>query len=421
MEIQVNRFRETLGILKPAVPRKPTLDILKNVVVKDGKVMATDLESMVIINLPEADESFLLPYEEVVKMLKYVPGYERLTVHAEGENVKMSWPDGEASYPIGDVGDFPVIPAMEVKDEADIDGDTFIPALSSALPYVSTADDRPILNGVTVVFGAPIEISAGDGFRMAHIVLPLKFPAEYTTILPAAAVKTLAHVMEKTPRLPPQGDALVSIVTAKRQLQVALNDKRGMRVGFGPDYTVIIKLVEGTPPAWLKLIPKGETILKAQLFAREFETAVRRVKDVALQNSGIVRFLFQDGTSIISAQGDGREVSAKISVLDMQGAPTRFALNVKYLTEYLTDKDGIVAMSWTGGTSPVSFQHGKSPKVIIMPMNVSWRGPLPGEAQPEPEPVPQAETLPAATTEPAPVLEASEPKTKKPRSKKKEK
>jgi len=39
MEIRVATLREVLGILKPAVPRKPTLTILNNVLVKDGQLM----------------------------------------------------------------------------------------------------------------------------------------------------------------------------------------------------------------------------------------------------------------------------------------------------------------------------------------------------------------------------------------------
>ncbi|MQY72176.1 MAG: hypothetical protein GH142_00695, partial [Dehalococcoidia bacterium] len=279
MEIQVARFREVLEILKPAVPRKTSLPVLKNVLVKEGQVVATDLDSMVFINLPEADESFLLPYADVLKMLQYVPGHEYLKMHAKRGKLTLSWSEGSATYPTQDLEEFPSIPDFEVKDEATIDGDTFISALHDALPYAATGGDRPVLSGVTVLFGQPIEVSAGDGFRMAHIVLPLQFPGEHTTVIPSGSVSTLIHLLAKTPRHPPQGDALVPIMVAKRQIQVALDGKRGLKIVFGPTASVIVKLVEGNPPAWLKLIPKEEPVLKVQLFAREFETAVRRVSN----------------------------------------------------------------------------------------------------------------------------------------------
>ena len=413
MEIQVTRLRDTLGILKPAVPRKTTLPILKNVLVKEGQVVATDLEAMVIINLPEADESFLLPYADVLNMLQYVPGHEYLTMHVKRGKLTLDWSEGSATYPTQDPEEFPALPDFEVKDEADIDGDTFISALHSALPYAASDSARPVLSGVTVQFGEPIEISAGDGFRMAHIVLPLLFPGEYTTIVPTAAIRTLVHVLGNTPRTPPQGDTLVPILTAKRQVRVALDGKTGLRIVFGPTASVIVKLIEGKPPAWLKLIPKEEPVLKAQLFSREFETAVRRVSNVAHQNNGIVRLQFHDGAATVSAKADGHEVSAKISVLDVQGAPNRLALNVKYLIEYLSNKDGIVSLSWTGNTAPAAFECGKSPKVLIMPMAADWGDKLPA-AQTETE---AAASPPEQAAEAAPEADTSKPQKRRKKKK----
>jgi len=412
MEIQVNRFREALGMLKPVVPRKATLPILENVLVKEGQMMATDLDTMVILTLLEADESFLLPYADVLKMLQYVPGHEYLQMHAERGTLKLSWSDGSATYPTQDPEEFPSIPDFEVQVEASIDGDTFIPALQSALPYTATGSDRPVLNGVTVLFGGPIEVSAGDGFRMAHIVLPLQFPEEHTTIIPSGSVSTLAHVWAKTPRTPPQGDALVPIIMAKRQIQVALDGKNHLKVVFGPTATVIIKLVEGSPPAWLKLIPKEEPVFTAQLFARELETAVRRVSNVAHGNKDIVRLQFNNGVATVSAKADGQEVSANLTLLDAKGEPARLALDVNYLIEYLSNRDGIVSMSWTGEMAPVAFQHSKSPKVLIMPMAADW-----GDKEPVAPVAPVANTEPeaAAAAVEEPVKAAPEATPSKPR------
>ncbi len=359
MEIQVNRLRDALGVVKPAVPRKTTLEVLKNVLVKEGQMVATDLDSMVIVNLPEADESFLFPYADVLKMLQFVPGHDYLKMNAKRGKLTLSWSEGSATYPSPDLNEFPSMPDFEVKAEATLDGDAFIEALRSALPYAATDESRPVLSGVTVLFGQPIEVSAGDGFRMAHIVLPLQFPEELTTVIPSSSVSTLIHVMAKTPRTPPQGDALVPIVIAKRQIQIALDGKRGLKVVFGPTASVVVKLIEGKPPAWLKLIPKEAPVLEVMLFARELETAVRRVSNVAQQNKGIVRFQFNNGAGTVSAKADGREVAANITVLEAKGAPNRLALNVNYLTEYLKNKDGIVT---TGVSDRTGSQGGCSGK-----------------------------------------------------------
>lgn len=152
-------------------------------------------------------------------------------------------------------------------------------------------------------------------------------------------------------------------------------------------------------------------MLKALLFAREFETAVRRVSDVARQGSGMVRLQFNEGTATVSAKVDGTEVAANIAVLDGKGAPCRVALNVGYLTEYLRDKDGIVSMSW-GNEAPVVFQYGKSPKVIIMPMVAEW-----DDAQPAAQPEPEA----AADAPEESAVVAPETKTRKPQKRRSKK
>ena len=73
--------------------------------------------------------------------------------------------------------DFPLLPELTAKAEGLIDGDALIAAIQAALPYVATDTARPVLSGVTVVLGTPIEVAAGDGFRMSHQVLGAFLPA----------------------------------------------------------------------------------------------------------------------------------------------------------------------------------------------------------------------------------------------------
>ncbi|GAH39404.1 unnamed protein product, partial [marine sediment metagenome] len=52
MDIQVARFRQTLELLKPAVARNSKIKSLGSVLLKDGKAIATNLETMVITAVP---------------------------------------------------------------------------------------------------------------------------------------------------------------------------------------------------------------------------------------------------------------------------------------------------------------------------------------------------------------------------------
>ena len=393
MEIQVTKLRELMELLKPAVPKKSTLPITTYIRLGEGKAVATDLETLVIADLPEAEEPMLLPFASIADTLKYVPGNGTLKIEVQNKKVSLAWDGGTASYPTESVQGFPVLPEMPTTAEGSIDGDTLIPAILAALPYTATETTRPVLNGVALVLGSPIEVAAGDGFRMSHQVLGLSFPLEAKIILPAHAVRILGHVFSKTPRTPPSSaDSLIPIIIAKRQLHMALAGENKVRVDFGQTAAVVINLVQGTPPEWLKLIPTGEPTLQSQVFAPQLEAAVRRVGSIAKDGKGIVRMVFADGKLTVSATGEDQEISATMDTLNTQGEPGRTALDHKYLLAFLSGKQGIVIFSKYDDTSPLFFQYQNSPRVLIMPMSVA-------EAAAEVEPAEEAEVEPAEEAE----------------------
>ena len=368
MDIQVARFREMLDLLKPAVARKSKIASLESVLLKDGQAIATNLETMVVIEMPEADLTSLVPFMDVAKVLQFTPGRELLHIKSKPGKLFLSWADGSATFPVEDSGTFPNVPEFVPETEESLDIDALIPALVSVLPYAATGADRPVLNGVTLILGDPVEVAAGDGFRMADQVLSLSFPKNIITIIPSSSVAVLKHLWEKTPRTPPPAEELVPILMAKKYAMVAHDGKLGLRFQFENNTAAIIHLVEGKPPDWLKLVPKGEPILQVHLLAEDLEVAVRRVMGVARDESGIVRIAFKDDKATVSAKSDGQKVESSFKTMDSSGAPNRIALDVSYLLRYLSGKQGIVTISWTGNSSPIAFRSQNNPRVLIMPM-----------------------------------------------------
>ncbi|MCJ7743523.1 MAG: DNA polymerase III subunit beta [Dehalococcoidales bacterium] len=372
MDVQVTRFREVLGLLKPVVPRKTSLPILTNILLKDGQAVATDLETMVIVRLPEVDTPCLLPYADVVKMLQFTRGGEYLHIEPKDGKVSLKWSEGSSSFVSKDVLDFPAVPEFVPVAEASLNSDVLIPALVSVLPYVSTATDRAVLNGVTLVLGEPVEVAAGDGYRMAYQVMGLSFPQNITTILPSSSVTALNLLWEKTPRTPPRSDSLIPVVLAKKLVTVGFDGQTGLRFAFGDAATAIVKLIQGSPPAWLKLIPKEEPAFQTHVMATELELAVRRAAGLAKDGKGIIRMVFKDDTALISARKDEQEVESSVKTFASQGAPNKVGLSATYLLDYLKGKDGLVTICLGAEGAPVLFQHQKNPRVLIMPMVVQW-------------------------------------------------
>ena len=365
--MRVDRLRETLKLVQPVVSKKPTLPVLKNILLKDGEAIATDLDVTVILEFPEAEGEYLIPHHSAQELLKYVPGNELLSIEQSKKRIELSWEGGKASYDAVDPKEYPPVPEVKEKVKGSVDGDSLVSALISVVDYCTTDVSRHMLTGVTLSLGETIEAVAGDGFRMAYQILPISFPAEDRVTIPAHSVGVLGDLWDKVPRDVPLEDSLVSQVTAKRQLELTLGDKI-LVARFGR-VTLLSKLIEGTAPNFSQLIPQDPP-LKVRIFAPELERAVRRVKEIAKDGKGIVRLNWTETAMTVSAKSDEKgSVEAEVPV-QTEGGTGRIALNVSYLLDYLKGKEGLVSIGVRGVQDPVLFRHVTSPLVVIMPMNV---------------------------------------------------
>jgi len=369
MQIRVDRLREALDVLDPVVPgRKPTLAILTNVLLKDGKAIATDLEETVVLDLPEAQGEFLLPHHQVSELLKYVPGDRDLTLDKKGGNLLLAWDGGKASYDVAKPKEFPPVPEVEIEAEATVDGDSLVSALTAVAPYCTSDRSRLALTGVTLYLGEKVAVAGADGYRLAYKELGVAFPLDDKIIVPDKAISLLERLCKKLPRTVPVSDSLVEMVTSQRQIQLALGKK--MLVFKVGSATLTSKLVEGTPPDHRRLIP-DDTPIKVHFFSSEMERAINRLKDVARNGKSIVRLVWEENTINVSAQSeDKRQVETSLSA--MVDTPGKIAISVDYLLSYLSGKDGMVTMGVRSESEPALFRYNGAPLVLIMPMHVDW-------------------------------------------------
>lgn len=369
MQIKVERLREALMLLQPVIPKKTTLPVLVNVLLKDGRAAATDLETFIALALPEVEGEYLLPHHSVYELLKYVPGNDFLTIEQADKKVSLSWGNGKASYDVLDVKDYPPIPEIPLTAEGAADGDSLVKALMSVVDYCTTKEDRPVLTGVTLSLGETIEAMGADGFRLAYQVVPSAYPVEETVIIPASTVRTLGHLWDKLPPPVPLADSLVRQVISKRQLELGLADGR-LVARFGR-VTLVARLIQGTSPSYKKLIPEDPP-LKVRILARELETAVRRLKDMAKDASDIVRLSWTVTTLTVSAKcAEKGDVAAELPI-QTEGGPGRVAVNLSYLLDYLKGREGLLTIAASNQTSPILLRHSGAPLVVVMPMNVDW-------------------------------------------------
>jgi len=368
MQMRVERLREVLDLLKPVMLKKAAIPAIKYVLLKDGKAVATDLETMVILDVPEAKGECLIPHHEVYELLKHIPGYEELSIKAEGKSLLLNWDGGNASYEAMQAEEYPPLVQGKAETEAPLPGDSLIDALNSVVGYCSTNEERPAICGVHLFLGEQVKIGAADGFRLAYQTLPMSFPVEATAIIPTKSIRVLTHLWEKLPPAPPPASSLITQVTAKRLLQLAIKENR-LRIAFGR-VIVIVQLIEGTPPRYDQIIP-SEVSQQVRFFASDLERAVRHLRGIARDGSGAIRLSWTESSLTAVAKSEEKgEATVEIPV-QADGAG-KIAINWVYLLDYLKGRQGLVTMGVRGAQGAVVFRHGQSPLVAIMPMYVQW-------------------------------------------------
>ena len=407
MQVEVLKLRNALGLLegltKPKVEtvettvkvrgrsrtkvsKERTWPVLRNVMLQDGRAVATDLDIAVMVDLPEATSGrYLLPFKQVSKLLTYVPGNQEVTIEMQGNTVSLTWPEGSATYATESVDDYPVIPEIKPVMRHSVSADILVPALVSMLDYCAQEEARPVLSSVILLLGNPLEVAAGDGFRMAFKTLTVGWPTSNgisSILLPAKVVNTLSHLWRKAPRPMPDDlskiGGIAELVVNKGNMEIEVSPIL-ILVKFG-SVSMLAKTTQGTPPNFKEFITSaaGNAANKVQLYGADLERALRRIAVPSKDKQPSVRMVWAEGKMVLSCEAKEGNVETTIPVQTFNGGG-RMAINMDYLQEYAFGKEGLITMACTTPTAPVVFTHSRSPVVAIMPMQVIW----PDQVQPE--------------------------------------
>ena len=391
METTAQRLRYVLQVLAPAVGgKKATLPILQNVVIGQGRAYALNLETAVTVEFPEAiDDPLLLPHQQVLSLLRHIPGPTRLSINREGEFIKLTAGATSADFPVpGKVAEFPPLPKLQPVGEGQVDGDLFLKTATALAPYAATDVSRPVLRCVCVTLGAPLEMAAGDGFRLAWQTVPMALPTLGSPptdlkqlLLPTAAVHILARVwklIEKQPTvdapqstdpLKKDGDFRMAMLSVAKRMATVRFTRTALSFEHG-GVVIRVQLAQGEFPNYHQLIPT-DLPNKVSFDAEEALRAIKSLEGVAADGSGIVRLSWSDGSLRVSATSEEfGAVGARIRT-HIQGSDGRIAFNIKYLTDYLVGKLGMVLLETSAPSTPGRFYHSGSPDVLVMPMFVT--------------------------------------------------
>ena len=346
-----------LSVAEKIVPRNSTIDVLRNLCIKDGYVLATDLDLIARMPVPES-RTLLIPFGILKTVLKSKPAAIDFDL-SEPNRIKINYDNKSVSFPRGEVTDFPNLPEMEFKPIGEWSKEAVM-LLHSQLPYLSNDELRPALNGVYLNQNGSFSSCATDG-HVLRVISDMD-PAhrcelqEYCGILPKRVIQLLPRLVRET----------VSVSFSEDYFRFEL--EHGL--------TLYSRNVEGTYPDFARVIPKE--------FSSTVEVDVARLRNLteaakAFANKVTMASVFEideDNLSIkVENSEDDVRWESSMSVSHISGEGLRVAMNLSYLEKVLDGIEGKKAI-WKyndGNTASVFTETGDdaiSPMNLIMPIRL---------------------------------------------------
>jgi DNA polymerase-3 subunit beta len=345
LAIQQENLKKALAQVSRAVPGKPVMPILGNVLLTSDqgrlRLSATDLNLAITVwsgAQIEQDGSVLVPAGLFADLVAGLPN-DRVTLEVNRENQVVTVACARFSTQINGAAaaeEFPTVPATppEGAPQVSFTAATLKEAIHQVACAAADTDTRPVLAGVYVrLHESTATLAAADGFRLAlkQITLPAPVAAKQEVIIPAPALRELGGLL---------GDTTESIsmsLVAAAAGSTAATQAIFTTAGF----TLTTRLIDGQYPDVERILPKGCTT-RAILDVRELNRAVKLAGLIASVSQNVVKLSVsageatQAGTVMLSANAAGIGANTGSVEGQVAGEGGQIALNVKYLGEALT-------------------------------------------------------------------------------------
>lgn len=372
ISIKTLALKQVLDALVPAVPNKPSRDILKciKITAKQGSpddtltFQVTDLERFLTFQLPSnkganyfvtTEGSFAVPAIVFANYARAIEDVET-TIQLTNENtIKLtSGKPGTSSlaeFEVGvlDLDDFPDFPTTaNVKNWVEVEADALRFGLSRVLFAVADKSNPKwgALSSVCIELeNSKLSLIGTDQHRASVIDLDLDKPrtaAKQTLLVSAAALEIVSKIFEGT-------------------IKMSLDSTNALIFNTG-DVTMFVRLVNGKFPPVRNFMPKHPH--KLQLDAKSFLKEIKRVQLATDQFAAIKVSLRKDKATLIAKTKEEKK-TAKIEYGIMNpGSDIDFTINCKYLIDVLKVSDSI-ELSYNKNNQPIMFKADGFEHVIV--------------------------------------------------------
>lgn len=353
-----------LQAVSRSVGVRSTLPVLDNILLSvEGqklKIAATNLEIGVIKFLSVgviAPGEITIPAKTLVELISGL-GQEKITLDSEGEVLTIQ--SGKLKATINGIAaaEFPAIPLSGGLDIS-FPKEAFL--TSSQVLFAAAVDEgRPVLTGIlTDVDGGRLDFVATDGFRLAHRKLDLaEKKAQFKSLIPRRTFEELLRIISEE---------------EVEEIKIAASENQNQVVFSLGNTIVSSRLIEGTFPAWEKIIPQ-QNVSRALVDKEQFLKAIKLAAIFAKNEANIVVLTTKKG--LLRLESHTKQLGSQENEIEgeVEGEELHIAFNTKFLLDAVSNAPSSqIMMEFSGALSAVLIKPigVEGLEYIVMPVRLN--------------------------------------------------
>ena len=345
-----------------AVPTRSPKPILANVLISDGTITATDLETRITASLEGAKEALLLPFRRLSSIVGSLVGSDEVTLTVDGSCCVVQGGSGTWRLPVEDAKEYPPGDYAASRSIARLPADQFVSLMSTVKGATDNDSSRFALGAVLMEFARPTDkeepygtltFIATDGRRLCAASCEIEQDCDDSqTLAPRSAVDTLVRLAK--------GAQSVQLETTGRELVATV------------DGTIVrSRLIEGRFPRW-RDVEVDHGVTPSLVVAGALAHACEMASICASEASKGTDFTFtKDGLFLSSRSAEYGESSATCDLVEVGHACT-VKLDPRFVLGWLRcgsiDPAETITIEAKDGESAVILRAGEGIRTVIMPL-----------------------------------------------------
>jgi DNA polymerase III sliding clamp (beta) subunit (PCNA family) len=255
-------------------------------------------------------------------------------------------------------------PVKQALTGIPVDTQELIEALNFVIHGVAIEETRPVLNCVCFDCSKnTLQLVTADGFRLPIATMKVKGMTKKQALIHRLDIPKLLTFLKNNYTGKGKSKAWLDTYLDIREQKTMFISDKGM-VEFDNQ--------TGSYPNYSQLVPDKGTHI--QVIASEMLEAVKALKHIADDGSGIIRLKFDLYPSKVTLSAKSEELGeSQAECQAMVDKECYIACNIKYLTDFLsTCKDNVIDLFVDKPSSPMVIYKNQEQCETIMPMYINW-------------------------------------------------